>query len=182
MPAESAPSSNRPAARGLADEIGKRHPFESAAHEAYLNLLKTHDLLAGRHEDLFRRHGISSPLYNVLRILRGREQLGVEQGLRPADCPGVPVYTVARDMVARGPDITRLADRLEKLGHVERRRCPHDRRVVRLKLTASGRKLADHLKGPTMALVDEHFAPLSERDIKTLSRLLHKVRQQAEDD
>ena len=166
-------SRTKPAPGGISAEIGKRTPFELPEHEAYLNLLRTHEFLTAQHDDLFRAHGVSSPLYNVLRILRGHENRTEGD---TAGCRGVPVYTVAREMVARGPDITRLADRLEKLGHVERHRCPHDRRVVRLKLTKSGRKLADDLRKPTLDLVRRHFAPLSERETKMLTRLLHKLR------
>ena len=164
--------------RGISAEIGKLEPFEVPEHEAYLNLLRTHEFLTSQHDDLFRARGISSPLYNVLRILRGHESRAEGD---TAGCRGVPVYTVAREMVARGPDITRLADRLEKLGHVGRHRCPHDRRVVRLKLTDAGRTLADDLKEPTLDLVRRHFAPLSEREVKAITKLLHKLRRTAGD-
>ena len=89
---------------------------------------------------------------------------------------------MAREMVARGPDITRLADRLENLGHVRRDRCPHDRRVVRLKLTDTGRELADRLKGPTLELVRRHFAPLSAEEVAAFTELTRRLRRPPGDD
>lgn len=170
------PKTARPATRrqgGLGDEIGKRDPFDHPAHEALLSVMKTHDQLAAQHAGLFAEHDLSSPLYNILRILRGHELR--TQG-DTAGKQGVPVYTVGREMITRVPDITRLADRLEKLGHVERRRCPDDRRVVRLHLTTRGRRLAEKLVGPTLDLAKDQFAHLSARETTTLIRLLHKVR------
>ena len=158
-----------PVTGGLAREIGKREPFESPAHEAYLNLIRTADLLSKEHAALFAEHGLSSPLYNILRILSGHESDG-EAGRH-----GVPATQVAREMITREPDITRLADRLQKLGLVERHRCDSDRRVVRLRLTAQGRKKVRALDRPALDLVESQFCHLAAAEVEALNRLLFKV-------
>jgi len=152
--------------RRLADEIGKREPFTSAAQEAYLNLLRTHEHLAARVAQFFKAHGVTPAQYNVLRILRGH-------GARMRTC------AIAADMVTREPDITRLIDRLVDAQWVARTRCCHDRRVVWVELAEAGRRLLDALDGPVLALHEEQLAHLGERKLRTLSRLLFEARNPA---
>ncbi|MEL7239294.1 MAG: hypothetical protein AAGK78_10560, partial [Planctomycetota bacterium] len=86
----------------LADEIGKRRPFTSAAQEACLNVWRTSQALLHDFDALFKRHGISNPQYNVLRIAKGHA---------PA---GVTTSTIAQQLISRGPDVTRLVNGLEQ--------------------------------------------------------------------
>ncbi len=117
----------------LQHELKKKGPWESPEQEGYINILRTHSLLFVRFDRLFREHGISSPQYNILRILRGNK----------AD--GLPSLEIASQMISCVPDITRLVDRLEKAGYVERQRSTDDRRVVRVKITKQGRGLLQRL-------------------------------------
>ena len=55
----------------LKDEIEQTRPFRSAEAEAYLNVVRTHAVLADRFNRLFRSEGLSQPKYNALRILMG---------------------------------------------------------------------------------------------------------------
>jgi DNA-binding MarR family transcriptional regulator len=144
-------------------EIGKREPFESPEQEAYLNLLRTADELAGEFARLFRAHGITDPQYNVLRILRGH---------------GTKVATrrIAEEMVTREPDITRLIDRLEQVGMVKRERCRRDRRVVWVTITAKGSELLAKLDRPVLELHERQLGHLGRKKLLTLSRLLSESR------
>jgi DNA-binding MarR family transcriptional regulator len=157
--------SDRPT--GLAGEIGKRRPFESQEEEAYLNLLRTMERLARPIDALFRREGLSEAKYNALRILRGRAGAGV------------PSQQIADDMVTRHPDITRLIDRLETDGLVERDRDPDDRRRVIVRLTSAGRAKVDALDAPLRELHLRQFAGLSREDLHDLNRLLVAARESA---
>jgi len=55
----------------LAVRLGKRRPFAFPEQEAYLNIVRTHAVLSAPFDRLMKAHGISQPLYNILRILRG---------------------------------------------------------------------------------------------------------------
>jgi DNA-binding MarR family transcriptional regulator len=77
---------------------------------------------------LVERHGVSPAGFFLLRMLVG------EDGLRAGD--------VAKRLMATPATITSVVDTLERDGHVERRRDDGDRRVVRLYVTDSGRRLA----------------------------------------
>src|SRR2546421_4872425 len=110
----------------LKDEIKKKKPFDDPAEEAHLNLQRTASVLAAGFERLIKDAGLSGPQYNVLRILRG------------AGGDGLPCQEVGARMITRVPDVTRLVDRLEAAGLVERNRTTEDRRVVMIKITRKG--------------------------------------------
>jgi DNA-binding MarR family transcriptional regulator len=149
---------------GLRAEIQQGKPFGSSETEAILNLWRTHAELAAGEQQLLEEHGLSMSSYNVLRILRG------------AGSKGHPVREIRTRMVARGADVTRLVDRLEKAELVERVRSSGDRRVVRVSITSKARRLLGRLDAPLQALHEAQLGHLSERELKQLSRLLEKAR------
>lgn len=158
----------------MAADLRKRRPFDCAEEEAYLNLVRTADVLARQFDDLFKARGLSQPLYNCLRILVGAETT-------TARCDGEPFYGLAiREigdrLVAHAPDVTRLADRLENLGLAERRRCPADRRSVRVFPTVKGHETLAELAEPVAALHRRQLSHLGEEALTTLSGLLERAR------
>jgi DNA-binding MarR family transcriptional regulator len=158
----------------LAQEIKKRQPFDSAAEEAYLNLLRTHAVLSGQSEQLFKKHGISPPKYNILRILRGASRTG--------ECAkhGLPSLEIADRLITRVPDITRLVDGLENEGLVNRTRCTEDRRVVYVGITSKGLSLLDQLDKPIADLQRTLLSHLTQEELRDLNRLLVKARKASE--
>lgn len=150
--------------KSLAEEIGKRRPFERAEVEAYLNLVRTHEHMEAMSARFFKAHGITGPQYNVLRILHGHGER-------------MRTYRVAYEMVTREPDITRLLDRLAERGLVSRERCPEDRRVVWVELSETGAALLKSLDRPVTELHKAQFGHVNERKLRTLSRLLFEARQ-----
>src|SRR3954469_12194729 len=105
---------------------GKRRAkrFDSPQQEAYLGLWRTYDRLRALEDELFARHRLTAQQYNALRLLRG---------VHPA---GRRTLELAARLISRAPDITRLIDRLETRGLVERTRLEDNRRVVEVALTA----------------------------------------------
>ena len=172
MPPE--PATAPPA--GLSAELGKRRPFEQPEEETYLNVLRTADRLSRQFDRLFKRHGLSQPLYNVLRILAGEERTGPACTSPAADRRGLPVHEIRDRLVAHAPDVTRLADRLEALGLAERGRCPNDRRSVRVRLTDAGRAKVAELADPVRDLHRVQLGHLPAERLRALSRLLEAAR------
>lgn len=148
----------------LQSEIYKRHPFETAAQEAFLNILRTTSVLDAPFERLLRDHGLSTATYNVLRILRGSGETG-------RVC-----HEIGRHLVARVPDVTRLIDRLEKQGLAKRTRGDVDRRLVRVVITRDGLDVLAHLDAPVILAHQRQLAHMSDEELNTLSRLLTKAR------
>jgi DNA-binding MarR family transcriptional regulator len=151
--------------RRLKDELRKKRDWSSPEQEAYINILRTHSLLFVRFDRLFRQHGISSPQYNILRILRGHGG------------DGIPSLEIASQMIASVPDITRLLDKLEKAGYVTRERSTEDRRVVRVMITAGGRKLLAKLDEPVRDAERASLGHLTRKDLADVSKLMTKARQ-----
>lgn len=142
----------------LQRELKKKGPFESLEQEAYISLLRTHSLLSVRFDRLFREHEISSPQYNILRILRGQKG------------DGLPSLEIASQMIACVPDITRLLDRLEKASYVKRERSTADRRVVNVRITPAGKKLLAKLDEP---IREAEKASLGHMTKKQLAEMIH---------
>ncbi|WP_097461302.1 MarR family winged helix-turn-helix transcriptional regulator [Mangrovitalea sediminis] len=71
--------------------------------------------------------------------------------------------------------MTRMLDRLEKKGLIERRRCPTDRRVVRVDLTEEGHKVADRIPNMAVDALNELFEPISPEEFASLERILWKI-------
>lgn len=149
----------------LQEELRKKNPFDLPEQEACLNLARTQDFIMQQFHHLFGEYGISSPQYNVLRILRG---VGGD---------GLPSLEIGARTITRTPDITRLVDRLEEAGLVERSRTSQDRRLVLVRLTAKGQELLARLDQPVLDLHRRTLGHLSREELAELNRLLVKARQ-----
>ncbi len=150
---------------GLKEDIGKQTPWESPEEEAFLNVLRTHQFLTEGHQSFCKKFGITETQYNVLRILKGAHK------------GTLPSLEIARRMVTKVPDITRLIDRLVVAGLVERKPCPEDRRVIHILLTTNGRRLVKRMAKPLAEMHRKQLGHLTRKDLKELNRLLEKVRQ-----
>jgi DNA-binding MarR family transcriptional regulator len=153
--------------RGLKEEIKKRHSFECPEQEAALNLARTADGFQIEAQRFLKGHGLTGGQYNLLRILRGE---GIE----------LSCQEVASRMITQVPDITRLVDRLESAGLVERRRTSEDRRLVLLKITPRGIELLQAIDDPILALHRRQLGHLSRDELAELNRLLVKARRQGQ--
>ena len=148
----------------LADEIQQTRPFQSPAQEAFLALLRTTDLLRRTSEKLLEPHDITSQQYNVLRILRG------------AGRAGLPTLAIAERMVERSPGITRLIDRLEARGLVERTRSEEDRRQVYCTISAGGLAVLAAVDAEVAGMDDELLSMLTADEQEQLIDLLDRIR------
>ena len=148
----------------LQRELKQTKPFRSRQAEAYLNVLRTAEYLSREFEKCLKPHGLTGTQYNVLRILRG------------AGVAGLACGDIAARLITHVPDVTRLLDRMERKGWLERARGRRDRRVVVTRITPQGRALADRLDAPVLAAHARLLEPLSDREVKDLIRGLEKVR------
>jgi len=141
----------------------RQNRFESPAQEALLNLMVAADHLRSRLEQVCSGFGLSASQYNVLRILRG---------VHPE---GHPRCEIARRMLERAPDVTRLIDRLVKRGWVARDRCERDRRLSISRITAAGLELLERI-GPSLEIVQRELAArVPQRDCRELSRICEEI-------
>ena len=148
----------------LARELNMSRPFSSVQEEALLSIFTTYDLLYQGLCQTLRDHGITLAQYNVLRILRG------------AGGEGLPLMSIARRMIVRYPNITRLTDRLESDGLIRRERCTEDRRVVRGYVTDRGLELLAGLDGRISACTRRLMKGATPEGLRSLIGILESVR------
>jgi len=87
----------------------------------------------------------------------------------------MPSNQIVRGMTTHDPDMTRLLDKLEERGVIERWRDKDDRRVYRVKLTRHGARLLRELSQITRELHRKQFNTIDRRKVTTLTRLLESV-------
>lgn len=151
-------------ARGLQAELKQKTPFINPEQEAYLSLLRTADALQSRVEEKLKEFGLTGTQYNALRILRG------------AGADGLPCSEIGERMITHDPDITRLLNRLQKRGLVDRSRGKQDRRVIFGKISAAGLKLLREMDAPVQKHGTEMLRHVSQQKLKQLIELLEQVR------
>lgn len=131
--------------------------------EVLLNLRVASTLLGHGFEKSISGFGITEPQYNVLRILKG---------VYPE---GHPRCEIISRMIEKSPDTTRLIDRLEKQGLVERDRTNDDRRMSITRITDKGLKVVKEIQ-PRIEEVNKSITKnLTTEECKSLSGLIEKI-------
>ena len=133
------------------------------AHRAYLLLQQLAVHQRDETEQLLRSEQLTLTQLNILRILRG------------AGTQGLTCGEIGARLINRDPDVTRLLDRLEKQGLVERRRSAQDRRIVLSELSDAGREAVERLDAPLAALHSQQFAHLTEECLQGLVEHLREA-------
>jgi len=132
---------------------------------AFLELMRTTDMLSRGLVRLLKNDTLSPTQYNVLRILRGAPG-------------GLFCGEIASRMITRDPDVTRLLDRLEKRDLISRCREAKDRRTVMARITPEGLKLLARLDEPVQAAHREQLGHLGRERLQALTELLRVARSQ----
>jgi len=132
---------------------------------AFLDLLRTTDMLSRGLVGVLKSEDLSSTQYNVLRILRGAPD-------------GLPCGEIAGRMITRDPDVTRLLDRLEKRKLITRSRETRDRRTVMGRISPEGLKLLARLDEPVQAAHRKQLGHLGRERLRALAELLRVSRSQ----
>jgi DNA-binding MarR family transcriptional regulator len=145
-----------------------RH-FDSREQEAFLSLWRTYDRLRALEDELFGRYALTPQQYNALRLLA-------------AERPGrLRTLDLAARLVSRAPDITRLLDKLEQRGLIERDRPAENRRVVNVGITDAGMLLLRALREPLRACHARQLGHLAQGELNELIDLLRAARRPHEE-
>jgi DNA-binding MarR family transcriptional regulator len=139
--------------------------FGCPEEAAFLELLRTTDLLSRGLVRVLKSEDLSPTQYNVLRILRGSPE-------------GLPCGEIASRMITRDPDVTRLLDRLEKRELISRCRETKDRRTVMVRIAPEGLKLLARLDEPILTAHRKQLGHLGRERLRALCELLLVSRSQ----
>ena len=155
--------------RTLQAEIQQTKPFPSLEEEVHIQVLTAANAANRVVTEALRPSQLSISQFNVLRILRGA---------RPE---AMPAGRIAERMVNRDPDLTRLLDRLEANGLVEKARDTKDRRVVNVRITPAGLELVEKASRSVSQAVKTALGPMGPRKLGQLADLLEQLRASARD-
>ena len=147
----------------VARELKRKTPFSSPEQAILVGL----GVAAARTTESLARFLKTADLtpnqYNVLRILRGSHP------------HRLACSEIGERMINRDPDITRLVDRLERRGLVERVRSRKDRRVVEVGISARGLEVLRNLDAPVQRMPKALLGHLGAARLRQLADLLDAV-------
>ncbi|PCE63918.1 MarR family winged helix-turn-helix transcriptional regulator [Sediminicola luteus] len=138
--------------------------MNKAYYEAVMEIIKTGHWITHRVSQELREFDIYEPQFNVLRILRG------------AKGKPLSVNTILERMLQKSSNVTRIVDKLEGRGLVERTLCSTDRRKMDIVITDAGLELLEKLDIKVAALHDPMAENLTEAELETLAALIKKLK------
>jgi DNA-binding MarR family transcriptional regulator len=140
----------------------------TAGMAAVTSVMRVQQIMLRDVEAVLRPLGLTFARYEVLMLL-SFSRTG-----------SLPVGKMGERLQVHPASVTNAVDRLEGDGYVARRRNPVDGRGVLAEVTDEGRALADRA---TTALNAQVFTavPLGERDLRTLYRILRRLRRASGD-
>jgi DNA-binding MarR family transcriptional regulator len=112
-------------------------------------------------ETAMRPHGLTSVQWAPLMI--------ISRGGNPT------AASLARDLNTDTGAMTRMLDRLEAKGLLQRTRSSTDRRVVELTLTEQGRELTTLIPHHLAMVYNNHLAGFTQEEFVTLKQMLRRI-------
>ena len=145
---------------GLEQDINQSK-FRNEYQKATINIIYTSNFLQQQFKALLEPTDITPQQFNILRILRGESPLSTLQ--------------IRERMLDKMSDTSRLVDRLQKKGLLEKKSCKFDKRLVDVTITEKGLDLLAQLDASANKL-DSIISNLSTAEAKQLNDLLDKAR------
>lgn len=146
---------------GIEKEI-QQQEFRNQYQKATVNLLYTAYWLQEKIKKFLEKEAITPQQYNILRILRGSKK-------------PISTFQIRERMLDKMSDTSRMADRLQAKGLVEKTINAHDKRLVDVVISATGLALLNRLDQHSDEL-DNLVSGLTEDETKTFNYLLDKLR------
>jgi DNA-binding MarR family transcriptional regulator len=146
----------------IGEEIQQKK-FLSEFHKVIVNIIYTGNWITSLNNERLKKHGLSQPQYNLLRILRG-------QYPNPAT-----VNLLIERMLDKMSNASRIVDRLKTKGLVERKINKVDRRACDVLISKKGLALLSKIDDDQREWEDTSFN-ITKSETRELNRLLDKLR------
>ena len=157
-PALAPPVARLAQAKAAAGEDADVHPID-----LFTKLSRTALLLDALQRECLEPHGLAFAEYSVLRILQAEPK----RRLSPS--------RLAERIVRTTGAVTKLVDRLESAGYLERRPDENDGRAVHVRLTAAGNRLANAASRTYTAGRERVLAFLTDDEIQATMTSLDRL-------
>ena len=128
-----------------------------------VHIIYTNGWLAEQQANVFKPFDLTGPQFNVLRILKGQY---------PKPCT---VNLIIDRMLERMSNASRIIDRLERKGWVERKICKSDRRAKDVIITPKGLDLLEEVNSVSKQWM-KRFKGISEERVKGANDVLDLLR------
>lgn len=146
----------------IEDEIKGR--FRNEYHKGYINLVYTNKQLSYQFLQFLKKHGLTEPQYNILRVIRGARNE-----------PHVSIGYLKERMLDKKSDVSRIVDRLFEKDYIDRKENSIDRRQKEISISKKGLALLAEMD-ECEKKVDSLLKNLSLHEITEINRLLDKIR------
>jgi DNA-binding MarR family transcriptional regulator len=132
------------------DELGLTKDEDRLNEELAYNIAHAYSMIDSYFNKVLGGYGLSPAKYNILMVVK---HIGKEKGLSQQD--------ISKRLFVTTSNMTRMVDKLEKSGYVERISLEGDRRVNLIRITKNGSKLLDsvwpYYKGKINGLIAPEF-------------------------
>jgi DNA-binding MarR family transcriptional regulator len=105
--------------------------------------------------------GLTGPQLTVIKLLESFQDLSLS--------------SLSERIRAQNSTVTGIIDRMEREGLVRRERSTTDRRVVHIRLSDKGQKLARQIQVEPMEIFRDALASLTQADLRDLLRIMNKL-------
>lgn len=148
---------------GIEEEIRQKQ-FASEVEKAIVNLTFTSGYVNSKLTTKLKPFGISIQQFNVLRILKGSYP------------DALTINDITSRMLDKMSNASRLVDKLQHKGLVDKKTCDYDKRQLDIVLSKEGHKVLEDLnKAANSAL--KAYEHMPEEDLVILNTLLNKLRE-----
>ena len=110
---------------------------------------------------LASQFGLTAPQLTVIKLLETFDNLSLS--------------SLSERIRAQNSTVTGIIDRMEREGLVRRERSTVDRRVIHIRLSDKGQKLARQIQVEPMEIFREALAALTQADLRDLLRIMNKL-------
>jgi DNA-binding MarR family transcriptional regulator len=145
----------------IEEEIKSR--FQNDWHKASVNLIYTANWTTSELDSFLKKHDLTSPQYNMLRILRG------------AYPNPVSLKYIRVRMLDKMSDVSRMVMKLAKKGYIDRWRSNDDRRIVNIVINDKGLALLK-VADADVRRIEARFGALTPDELVQFNNLLDKLR------
>ena len=147
----------------IEDAIKSIHTL-AISTKTVVNMMYTSRIIEEAIVSVLKQYGLSTPQYNVLRILRGQHG-------NPAN-----LSTLQDRMIDKNSNTTRLVDKLINKGWVKRNVCEQNRRKIEMFITDDGLKILKQLDPIIEHNNKNILSNLTNNELEHLNKLLDKLR------
>ncbi|MFY0600501.1 MAG: MarR family transcriptional regulator [Cyclobacteriaceae bacterium] len=147
---------------GISEDI-KQKKFKSELNKAIVNIIYTNGWLQQKQAKIFKPYSLTIPQFNVLRILRGQFP------------KASTINLLIERMLDKSSNASRIVDKLESKGLVERKQCPSDRRAVDVFISQEGLDLLNKIDDG-MEQWESQIQNMTDDEYIQLNQLLDKLR------